>query len=393
MTSGGGFARPRTHPQRERPVMTSVPVPAAVELGDLAASSVRLIASLQHESGAYPASPTFSAYAGYCWLRDGSFIADAMSAAGETASASRFFAWCAAVIDSQAGVIGRVVSTRANGGEPDFAAMPPTRFTLEGEVGADAWWDFQTDGYGTWLWALSEHVRRGGEMDPAWLDSVRLTAAFLVETWDLPCFDWWEEHDERRHVSTLGCVIIGLERAVAEGWLPADEAAQAANAAEAARRLIQAKGLHAGRLTKWLGGTAVDGSLAAVVAMGLLDTDPDCAERTVAGIREYLLVSGGVHRFTGDVFYGGGLWPLLTCFLGLAEARLGDVSAIDERLAFAESVVTPSGDLPEQVDLHVLAPDHRAEWLERWGPVATPLLWSHAMYIRLSVERTTLDRA
>jgi hypothetical protein len=22
-----------------------------------------------------------------------------------------------------------------------------------------------------------------------------------------------------------------------------------------------------------------------------------------------------------------------------------------------------------------------APWLERWGPVATPLLWSHAMYL------------
>ena len=92
-------------------------------------------------------------------------------------------------------------------------------------MGDDEWWDFQTDGYGTWLWALSEHVRRGGTMDPAWLDAVRLTAGFLVETWDLPCFDWWEEHDERRHVSTLGCVIVGLERAVQENWLPAEEAA------------------------------------------------------------------------------------------------------------------------------------------------------------------------
>lgn len=373
--------------------MASSPVPAAVEVSDLAASSVRLIASLQHSSGAYPASPSFSAYVGYCWLRDGSFIADAMSSAGETASAERFFAWCARVIDSQAGVIGGVVAARAAGREPDIAAMPPTRFTLDGEVGADAWWDFQTDGYGTWLWALSEHARRGGAIDPAWMDSVRLTAAFLVETWDLPCFDWWEEHDERRHVSTLGCVILGLERAVEEGWLPSGEAAQAANAARAARRLVSANGMHAGRLTKWLGGTAVDGSLAAVVAMGLLDADPRCAELTVEGIREYLLVDGGVHRFTGDVFYGGGLWPLLTCFLGLAEVKLGDTSAIDERLAFVESVVTETGDLPEQVDRHVLAPDHRAEWLERWGPVATPLLWSHAMYIRLSVERTHLDRA
>ena len=371
--------------------MASVPVPASRAVSGLAASSVRLIGSLQDPSGAYPASPSFSAYVGYCWLRDGSFIADAMSAAGEVESAERFFHWCARVVESQAEVIGEVIATRRAGKVPDQTAMPPTRFTLAGDVGDDEWWDFQTDGYGTWLWALSEHIRRGGVMDPAWLDAVRLTTGFLIETWDLPCFDWWEEHDERRHVSTLGCVILGLERAVQEGWLPEDEATQASEAARAARRLVHAKGLHDGRLTKWLGGTAVDGSLAALIAMGLLDADPNCATLTLEAIRDYLLVDGGVHRFTGDVFYGGGLWPLLTCFLGLAEIRVGDRTNIESRLAFVESVALPSGDLPEQVDRHLLAPDHRAEWEGRWGTVATPLLWSHAMYIRLSVERTSLD--
>ena len=26
------------------------------------------------------------------------------------------------------------------------------------------------------------------------------------------------------------------------------------------------------------------------------------------------------------------------------------------------------------------------EWTKRWGPVATPLLWSHAMYVTLATE-------
>jgi len=38
------------------------------------------------------------------------------------------------------------------------------------------------------------------------------------------------------------------------------------------------------------------------------------------------------------------------------------------------------------VDDHLLDPTHVAEWLERWGTVATPLLWSHAMFVRLAVE-------
>lgn len=369
--------------------MPSQPASAARDTADLLASSARLIASLQDPSGAYPASPTFSAYAGYCWLRDGSFIADAMSAAGDLTSAERFFGWCAHVVDSQSDVIRAAVAERAAGRIPSQESLPPTRFTLAGEVGNDDWWDFQTDGYGTWLWALSEHVRRGGEFRQEWLPAVRLTVDFLVATWDLPCFDWWEEHDERRHVSTIGCVVAGLERAAEHGW-PRDSAPAHA-AAQAARGLLATAGMADGRLTKWLGGTAVDGSLAALVFMGVLDDDPACASRTLNAIREYLLVDGGVHRFTGDVFYGGGLWPLLTCFLGLAELRLGDRETTDARLEFVESVALPDGSLPEQVDRHLLAPDHRQEWLERWGPVATPLLWSHAMYIRLAVERKAND--
>ena len=45
-----------------------------------------------------------------------------------------------------------------------------------------------------------------------------------------------------------------------------------------------------------------------------------------------------------------------------------------------------NGDLPEQVDGHLLAPDREAEWEKRWGPVALPLLWAHAMYIILYRE-------
>ena len=56
------------------------------ELGALAQRSVEIITAHQDVGGAYPASPTFRVYR-YSWLRDGSFIADAMSRAGAVASA------------------------------------------------------------------------------------------------------------------------------------------------------------------------------------------------------------------------------------------------------------------------------------------------------------------
>ena len=64
---------------------------------DFIKQSISVIAEFQQSNGAYPASPYFSAYT-YTWFRDGSFVADSMSRAGQIESAERFFAWGAKVI-------------------------------------------------------------------------------------------------------------------------------------------------------------------------------------------------------------------------------------------------------------------------------------------------------
>ena len=55
-------------------------------------------------------------------------------------------------------------------------------------------------------------------------------------------------------------------------------------------------------------------------------------------------------------------------------------------LDWAASTATDEGTLPEQVAGHLLSPEHQQEWIDRWGPVANPLLWSHAMVLRLAAE-------
>ena len=114
------------------------------DIAALAARSVALIESLQHEAGAYPASPTFSAYQGYSWFRDGAFIADGMSAAGATESASRFFDWCDRMLSERRAQIAEIVAAEAGGTPLPDEAMLATRFTLDGREGDDGWWDFQT---------------------------------------------------------------------------------------------------------------------------------------------------------------------------------------------------------------------------------------------------------
>jgi GH15 family glucan-1,4-alpha-glucosidase len=356
-------------------------------LAALAAHSVELIASLQHSSGAYPASPTFSAYTGYSWFRDGAFIADGMSAANAVDSASHFFDWCETILLARRAQIEEIEQAEAAGKPLDNSQMLATRFTVDGVEGDDEWWDFQTDGYGTWVWAAIIHAQRHGLSLERWSTGIELSVRYLLSTWQRPCFDWWEEHESERHVSTLGCAIAGLSAAADAGVLSPEWEDRARQAAADARDLVQTLGVRDGHLVKWLDSDAVDGSLSALVSpLGVVDGTTQLATRTVAQITAELAVDGGVHRYLDDTFYGGGQWPLLSCMLGLAHAAGGDQVAARQQLEWAAGTATAERFLPEQVDDHLLAPTRVAEWVERWGSVATPLLWSHAMFVRLAVE-------
>lgn len=347
-----------------------------------------LIAGLQAPNGAYPASPTFSAYQGFCWFRDGSFIADGMSVAGEEASASAFFDWCAGVLLRHAPRIDAIVAAAADGTPLPDGQMLPARFTMAGDLGNDGWWDFQLDGYGTWLWAVVEHARRHGLGLDRWREGIALTVDYLLSSWQRPCYDWWEEHSEQVHVSTLGCIAAGLRSVVAAGAVTGERAAAAADAVTAIDQVLRTSGTVEGHLVKWVGSDAVDGSLTALVApLAVVDADSDLGRGTIAAVEAQLYAGGGVYRFRADTFYGGGRWPLLACFLGLARNAAGDRAGAWECLDWAAGTATAGLDLPEQVDGGLLLdPAFKQEWIDRWGTVATPLLWSHAMVLRLAAD-------
>lgn len=362
---------------------TTTPHPVA----SLAEASKYVITSYQHGNGAYPASPDFSAYRGYCWFRDGAFIADGISAAGNAESASSFFDWCAATINRNTAPITTVVEAAAKGEPVPQAEMLPARFTIDGNVGDDEWWDFQLDGYGTWLWAAAEHADRHRLDVTGWRLAAELTVDYLISSWDRPCYDWWEEHQDQIHVSTLACIGAGLEAAARSELVTGQRAQDAVATASDIRALIARDGTFNGHLVKWLGSTEVDGSLSAVISpLRFIDPASDIAAATIAAVDEQLSVDGGVHRYLADEFYGGGQWPLLSCFLGLAKAASGDPEGAQVHLDWAAGTATPELLLPEQVDRHLLFPEHQAEWIDRWGTVATPLLWSHAMLLRLDAE-------
>jgi GH15 family glucan-1,4-alpha-glucosidase len=374
------------------PPATTAAARTTEDLLALAHRSHAVITEHQHEGGAYPASPTFSAYRGYAWLRDGSFTAEGVSRYGDVASANRYHDWVSRVLGARREQVDGLVADAQCGEEVPLARMLPTRFTFDGLDGSDPWWDFQTDGYGTWLWSLVAHAQRHGGDLSCWRSGIEVAVDFLTAFWDLACYDWWEEHVEHRHVSTLGAVAGGLRDIADSGVLDPARTDRARAASQGATALALNQGVADGHLVKWLGTTAVDGSLpACVVPFRLAEPDSELAAATLAKVANELDVDGGVHRFRADVFYGGGQWLLLSALLGWNRAAAGDRDGALRHLHWIADHAATSGELPEQVPDHLLHPESRAEWVERWGEVATPLLWSHGMYLILADELDLLQ--
>lgn len=347
--------------------------------------SLAVIREHQAASGAYLAAPTFPPYR-YSWLRDGAFIADAMSRVGDTPSAERFHGWCARIIRDRVATI-EVLVERARAGEAiALGDHLHARYTVDGREADEPWWTFQLDGYGTWLWALQAHAERHGLDLGGYRDAVVAVVDYLTTFWDEPCYDWWEEHAEQRHVSTIAAVVAGLDAADRTGLLDDRRSAAARGAAAAARSLVEDEGVRDGHLAKWLGTDAVDASLAAcIVPFALYPPGSPIAVETVAQI-DRQLAPAGVYRYLDDVYYGGGQWVLLAGFLGWAHLRSGDPERARTLLAWMVDQADGDGHLPEQVADDLLHPEHERRWIERWGPSASPLLWSHAMLLTLAHE-------
>ncbi|WP_435298808.1 glycoside hydrolase family 15 protein [Timonella sp. A28] len=355
--------------------------------------SAHVITTFQQSNGAYPASPTFSAYKGYSWLRDGSFIAEGMSRYGDIASVNSFHTWVHTTLEARRTQVDELTARHRAGNNIPLNDMLPTRFTFEGKDGSDPWWDFQTDGYGMWLWQIGQHATRHNIDVTPWQPGMAVAFDFAAEFWDMNCYDWWEEHSECVHTSTLGALYAGFT-AVAQGnLLDPQRTTKARDLARAVHEYISAKAFTSGRaqdaeathLAKWIGADTVDASLAACITpFGVYEPHTEIAHNTLNAVERDLSVYHGVHRFRADVFYGGGQWLLLSCLVGWNKAAAGQVEEAAEYLAWVAHQALDNGDMPEQVNTHMWHPEHETEWINKWGTVATPLLWSHGMFLTLA---------
>lgn len=348
----------------------------------LAAQSLELILKWQDASGSYIASPTFSQY-GYAWLRDGSFCALAMHLSDEVDSAHRFNSWVATTVEKYQDLFidGAKNLQLGNGILPEQS--PPTRFHLDGSVESDhheVWPNYQLDGYGTWLATLNQTETTFSE---SILNAVKIVADFLTVAWTHPCYDCWEEGADKLHGSTLLAIAGGL-KAAAEITDSSQYSAEYRNII----KRIESDFVIDGHFVKNSGSPRIDASLAwAAFPHHTYEPSHPLVLGTLDSIKNQLQnPGGGVKRYLGDTYYGGGDWILLEGLLAWNEAAIGNKSFWETARQWFTSVADSQLLLPEQLLQNVQDPKMIAPWEEKWGSVAHPLLWSHAMYLLMLHE-------
>lgn len=363
-------------------------------MNDLYQRSIEIILENQSPSGGYIASPNFPTYH-YCWFRDGSFIAYAMDLAGQQESAYRFHQWVAERVNERKDLVHTSIIKVRSGEKLTEAEILHTRYRLDGTDGEPGNWpNFQLDGFGTWLWALNEHqkLNPATDLSQELLCAAELVADYLSELWMLACYDCWEEFPDHVHPHTLAAIFGGLQahsELTGKSHQPVTDAI---------RNQLLAGAETFGHFVKFPDSPAVDASLLGLaVPYGVVAPDDPLMLKTVECIEATILQDRGLHRYAEDSYYGGGAWVLLTAWLGwfyieLSKKRPDLNNELQQKIQACKTWVeahTQDGfALPEQVAKNLNVPSYYSTWVERWGDVASPLLWSHAKYIILYLKNS-----
>jgi len=304
-----------------------------------------------------------------------------MDLVGESDSSQRYFDWVDRVVSKQEDKVKKIIKM-GNTNEPllnsDFL---PARYNLDGNETEDEWPNFQLDGYGTWLWALCEHIKITGntQLINKYSKSIKITTDYLINFWNHPNYDCWEENGDKMHTSTLACIYGGLNSI---GEYCYEDSIK--TVAKQVKEYILHNCVINGRLVKFEGSQNIDASLLWVsIPFNAVSIDDDIMVKTIEEIENRLLHNGGVHRYPEDTYYGGGEWLLLSCWLGWYYCETGEVEKTKELLTWVENNTNAIGEMPEQSLKHVNDYKYIEQWENLWGEVATPLLWSHAMYLIL----------
>lgn len=344
-------------------------------------SSIKIIKRNQSSSGAYIASPNFPTYK-YCWFRDSAFISYSMDLIGEYESSELFHNWAIRTILRYRSKITKCIEQINKGNHLEDMDYFHSRFTLDGSELSDDWGHNQLDGLGTWLWSLVQHLSlsKHVEISPECIEATQLIRDYLIGLWKYPCFDCWEEKPDQIHTYSLASIFGGLNNLTR---FFKDDIAK--KATYEIKNFVLQNAIKNDHYIKHMGSSEIDANLIGLALPNeIIDVNDAKMLKSIGLIEEQLQHSSiGVHRFPTDSYYGGGSWILLTAWLGWYYSKIGRTADAWQILKWIEKHSTRTGALPEQVNEGMLFPSKYNAWVKHWGNIASPLLWSHGMYLIL----------
>lgn len=352
---------------------------------DLIQKSIQFLKDGQTFDGSFIACENFGNYR-YAWFRDGTYNASALLEYGYNQEAFKFIEWAAMVVNRYQEKMEYCIRAFQQGISIAEEYFFHTRFTLDGYEVPGHWGFNQFDGLGTWLWFVCKVFIQNPQINPPVdvINALNKAAEYISIVWPAGCSDCWEENEGGQHTYTLASIVAGLKQYC--NWSGNKIYKERT---DSIWTYLKQNCLTSNGYIKSAGLDASDANL-----IGLCEpfnlvswNDPDF-QKTLLRIEKELMTPG-VHRFKTDTYYGGGEWVLLTAWIGCLYAKYGRMDDAIYLRKWIESVASPSGFLAEQIPQHLFEPDKYAQWEKTTGEIATPLLWSHAMYLLLVKEIDT----
>ena len=377
-----------------------------------------IILRYQHSDGWFP--PTgqegYKIYSQYVWGRDSSLttlgLIYKLSGASKedynilTDAIEKNFEWWFDRINDEKDRLNHLISTNLISVDDFYKNALPARFTKEGsreqksECSNEKWPNVQLDGYGTLLAVFGEYIKQTNKtgLVGGYKNEISLLNSYLSKFATFPNYDMWE--DTRfwggsgcLHLSTLACVYAGLS-AVDE--MKIDGIAHQKTNLSHIKAFVENNFINpCGELVKYVqknsDGTYIipedpvnhiDSSmifLSSPFRYGMYSPDDPLMKNISERIERDLNNDGGVKRYPGDEFYGGGTWPVLSALQGIHYLHEGNLFGALRNYEWILQTQDDNFNLIEQV------PDFNSEkcndWCEMWGEPTSPLLMGHGLTI------------
>lgn len=324
----------------------------------------------------------------YAWVRDTSLVLAILASLGELRTAERFMDWLAE--RSSASDMPLQVLYRIDGGtdvtQTELHEVSGYRGSRPVRIGNSAFEQDQIDSLGYFVDCALIYLEQGGRWKRRYAELVQRLADYTAVHWGEPNNGIWELPQVRHYVSSKVMSWVVLDRALkiaarTAGLRPSDTWCEAL---AQIRREVLERGWceRLGSFRQAYEGEELDASVLLMVLMDFLPADDPHIRATIERIAADLTVGGLVHRFhprsvgaPGRLETFEGAFLPCTFWLAAAYAKIGRAEQAETILRQVEEIAGPLRLFAEEAD------GRARSFLGN-----TPLLFSHAEYVRAVME-------